>query len=47
MFFFWYCFDDWFAAVTNTPWAADVPWVVILLLHFIFAPLIKIESSKS
>lgn len=39
MFFFWYCFDDWLAGVTNTPWVGDVPWIVVLLSHFILPVL--------
>lgn len=39
MLFFYYCFDDWLAATTGTEWLGAVPWVVVLLAHFVFAPL--------
>lgn len=39
MFFFWYCFDDWLATVTQTEWVGTVPWWVVLIAHFIIPVL--------
>jgi len=29
--FFWYCFDDWLAHATETPWLGQVPPLVVVV----------------
>ena len=48
MFYFWYCFDDWLAQVTNTPWVGTVPWWIPLVAHLILVPFFSAaRGSKS
>jgi hypothetical protein len=41
MLFFWYCFDDYLARVCHNPDLGTVPWWVILLLNFVFLPMLS------
>ena len=47
MFFFWYCFDDWIASITHTPWVGHVPWWVVLVLHLVLMPFFRSSRSTS
>ena len=46
MFFFWYCFDDYVAALAHNPDLGTVPWWVILALHLVLAPFVVSSSSR-
>lgn len=37
--FLFYCFDDWLARVTETPWLGNVPWVVVLFAAVVMSYL--------
>ena len=46
--FFYYCFDDWLASVTETPWLGEIPWWVTLCVALVLTPLFgKIKVSRS
>lgn len=47
MLFIWYCFDEWAAATFNTPWLANVPWPLILLLHVPLFMLLAMVSRRA
>jgi hypothetical protein len=46
MFYFWYCFDDWLAGVTATPWVGDVPWWVPLVVSLMLSPFMTWKYNK-
>lgn len=46
MFFFWYCFDDYVAALVGNPALGVVPWWAILCLHLVLAPFFIRRSAS-